>query len=68
MSESRDPEPQQPPERSRFGEWAYRIFGPAQVDGAIQGHSPEARESWKRRVAARRQEREDSARKRHERG
>jgi hypothetical protein len=36
----------------------FKIFGPAQVDGAIQGHSPEARDAWKRRVAARKQERE----------
>jgi hypothetical protein len=60
VSESSDPDPTQ---RSRFGEWAYRIFGPAQVDNAIQGHSPEARESWKRRVAARK---EEQARKRGE--
>jgi hypothetical protein len=50
-----------PRRRSKVGEWAYRIFGPAQVDNAIQGHSPEARESWKRRVAARK---EEQARKR----
>jgi hypothetical protein len=68
VTEPHDADADQPRTRSRFGEWAYRIFGPAQVDGAIQGHSPEARESWKRRVAARRQEREDHSRKRHERG
>jgi hypothetical protein len=27
-----------------------QIVGPATVDGAIQGHSPEARAHWKRRV------------------
>jgi hypothetical protein len=37
----------------------FKVFGPAQVEGAIQGHSPEARAAWKRRVAARRQERDE---------
>ncbi|MFI5956231.1 hypothetical protein [Cryptosporangium sp. NPDC051539] len=36
--------------RSRFGEWLFQIFGPPTVSGAIQGHSPEARAAWKRRV------------------
>jgi hypothetical protein len=36
-----------------------KLFGPAQVEGAVQGHSPEAREAWKRRMAARRAERAD---------
>lgn len=27
-----------------------QVLGPAAVEGAIQGHSPEAREHWKRRV------------------
>jgi hypothetical protein len=61
VTESNEPEPQQ--QRSRLGEWAYKIFGPAQVNNAIQGHSPEARDSWKRRVAARKAE---QARKRSE--
>lgn len=51
-----DPDAPQPRRRSRVGEWAYRIFGPAQVDNALQGHSPEAREAWKRRVAERRRD------------
>lgn len=54
---SNDPSPEQP-ERSRWQEWMFKIFGPAQVEGAVQGHSPEAREAWKRRLAARKQERE----------
>ena len=54
MSQSPE-DPKQP--RSRFGELMYKIFGPAQVEGAIQGHSPEARESWKRRLAERKKDR-----------
>jgi hypothetical protein len=50
VTQSQNPAPGQP--RSRIGEWMYRIFGPAQVDGALQGHSPEAREAWKK-IAAR---------------
>ena len=34
--------------RDRFGDFFFRIFGPATVEGAIQGWSPEAREQYKR--------------------
>ncbi|MFG1927097.1 hypothetical protein [Cryptosporangium sp. NPDC048952] len=44
---SEDPKPKK--ERRR-GAWLFQIFGPPTVKGAIQGHSPEAREAWKRRV------------------
>jgi hypothetical protein len=57
VTESNSPE-QQPEQRSRWAEFMVKLFGPAQVEGAIQGHSPEARDAWKRRVAARRAERE----------
>jgi hypothetical protein len=34
--------------RDRFGEFFFKIFGPATVEGAIQGWQPEAREEYKR--------------------
>jgi hypothetical protein len=55
MTQSDEPGPDR--QRSRLGEWMFKLFGPAQVEGAIQGHSAEARASWKRRVAARKEER-----------
>ena len=45
--------------KKRRGEWLFQIFGPPTVSGALQGHSPEAREAWKRRV-----EQERAARRR----
>ena len=58
VTEPTSPE-QQPEPRSRWAEFMVKLFGPAQVEGAVQGHSPEAREAWKRRMAARRAERAD---------
>jgi hypothetical protein len=37
-----------------------QIVGPATVDGAIQGHSPEARAAWKRRVEENRRVRREA--------
>ena len=34
----------------RIGAAVLQIVGPATVEGAIQGHSPEARAHWKHRV------------------
>ncbi|GAA0224711.1 hypothetical protein GCM10009539_07350 [Cryptosporangium japonicum] len=45
--------------KRRRGEWLFQIFGPPTVNGALQGHSAEAREAWKRRV-----EQERAARRR----
>jgi hypothetical protein len=36
-----------PTKRDRVGSAMYTFFGPATVEGAIQGHSPEARQAWK---------------------
>ncbi|MER7008026.1 hypothetical protein ABT297_33960 [Dactylosporangium sp. NPDC000555] len=36
------------PKKDRVGHFLFRIFGPATVEGAIQGWSPEAREQYKR--------------------
>ncbi|MGI5239161.1 hypothetical protein [Dactylosporangium sp. CA-139066] len=36
------------PKKDRVGNFLFRIFGPATVEGAIQGWSPEAREQYKR--------------------
>ncbi|MGI5185769.1 hypothetical protein ACQEVZ_56940 [Dactylosporangium sp. CA-152071] len=33
--------------KDRFGEFFFKIFGPATVEGAIQGWHPEAREQYK---------------------
>ena len=40
---SRRPEPK----KDRMGNFFFQIFGPATVEGAIQGWSPEAREQYK---------------------
>jgi len=36
------------PKRDRLGDFLFQIFGPANVQGAMQGWSPEAREQYKR--------------------
>ncbi|GAA4257721.1 hypothetical protein [Dactylosporangium darangshiense] len=36
------------PKKDRVGAFLFQIFGPATVEGAIQGWSPEAREQYKR--------------------
>ncbi|HTJ40056.1 MAG TPA: hypothetical protein VL738_43205 [Dactylosporangium sp.] len=36
------------PKKDRVGTFLFQIFGPATVEGAIQGWSPEAREQYKR--------------------
>jgi hypothetical protein len=41
----------------------FTVFGPAAVEGAIQGHSPEARAHWKNRVAANKRARAESRQK-----
>ena len=38
-----------------------QIVGPATVEGAIQGHSPEARAAWKRRVEENKRLRREAA-------
>ncbi|WP_433607708.1 hypothetical protein ACQP2P_33530 [Dactylosporangium sp. CA-139114] len=53
--------------KDRLGTFFFRIFGPATVEGAIQGWSPQARDQYKkmrenqRRAAAERRAAEDSA-------
>jgi len=37
-----------------------QVLGPAAVDGALQGHSPEARAQWKRVVEAGRRARAEA--------
>ncbi|MCO1596354.1 hypothetical protein M8C17_14420 [Micromonospora sp. RHAY321] len=55
-----------PGEGGRFMRWAYRhLAGPAEVQGAVQGGSAQARELWKRDLEERkRYTREQRARKR----
>lgn len=43
------------PKQDRFGEFFFKIFGPATVEGAIQGWQPEAREQY-RQLRARQKE------------
>jgi hypothetical protein len=45
--------------RDRLGQWLFKIFGPATVDGAVTGNTQEAREHWKRRMEAAKREREE---------
>ena len=52
-----------PEDRGWVGRMLYKVLGPATVEGALQGHSPEAREHWKRMVQARKQAREEQRRK-----
>ena len=48
--------------RDRMGTFFFKIFGPATVEGAIQGWSPEANAQWKRmQEDARRAKRERDA-------
>jgi hypothetical protein len=44
--------------RDRVSEWLFKVFGPATVEGAVTGNTPQAREHWKRRVEAAKRERE----------
>ncbi|MET7419935.1 hypothetical protein [Dactylosporangium sp. NPDC005555] len=36
------------PKKDRFGDAMFQVFGPATVEGAIQGWSPEAKAQYKR--------------------
>ncbi|GAA2642443.1 hypothetical protein GCM10010399_90490 [Dactylosporangium fulvum] len=48
--------------RDRAGTFFFRIFGPATVEGALHGCSPEARQQWKQfreRIKAAEAERRD---------
>ncbi|QGN46153.1 hypothetical protein ACN26Y_07565 [Micromonospora sp. WMMD558] len=62
-------EPKVPGEGGRLMAWAYRYFaGPAEVQGAVQGGSYQAREGWKQDLERRKQwSREQRERKRAER-
>jgi hypothetical protein len=53
--------------KDRFGEFFFKIFGPATVEGAIQGWQPEAREQYKR-LRARQKEQAAAARRDEGRG
>jgi hypothetical protein len=48
-------------QRDLLGDTLYKIFGAAELSGAepLAGHSPEAREAWKRQLAARKRQREE---------
>ena len=46
----------------RIGSALFKFFGPAAVEGAIQGHSPEARAHWKNRVEAEKRARAEARR------
>jgi hypothetical protein len=37
----------EPTVRDRMGSAMFYVLGPAAVEGALQGHSPEARAAWK---------------------
>jgi hypothetical protein len=56
-------------QRDLLGDTLYKIFGAAELGGAepLAGHSAEARDDWKRRVAARKRERAERRRPRAER-
>ncbi|GGM70246.1 hypothetical protein ACFFX1_07265 [Dactylosporangium sucinum] len=41
--------------RDRIGDFLFKIFGPATVEGAMQGWSPEAKAQWKRLQEANRE-------------
>ena len=41
----------------------FYVFGPATVDGALQGHTPEARRAWKDLVENNRRARQEAKRK-----
>jgi hypothetical protein len=47
---------------SRIESAMFTVFGPASVEGALQGHSPEARAHWKNRVAAEKRARAEASR------
>jgi hypothetical protein len=55
--------------RDLLGDTLYKIFGAAELGGAepLAGHSPEAREAWKRQLAARKRARAERRRPRTER-
>ncbi|GAA3456075.1 hypothetical protein [Dactylosporangium matsuzakiense] len=44
-----------PAKRDRVGTFFFRIFGPATVEGAIQGWSPEAQSQYKKMREAHKQ-------------
>ena len=48
--------------RKRLGSAMFYVLGPAAVDGALQGHSPEARAQWKSLVEANRRARAEARR------
>jgi hypothetical protein len=54
-----------PVSRDRLWSALLNVLGPASVDGAIQGHSPEARQAWKDLQESRKRVR-DEARRKHE--
>jgi hypothetical protein len=56
---------ERPKRRRGLWEVLYGVFGPAQVQGALQGHSPEAQQEWKRQVAERKRIREQEKRARN---
>ncbi|GAA5179844.1 hypothetical protein GCM10023322_10820 [Rugosimonospora acidiphila] len=47
--------------RDRLGSAMYRVLGPAAVQGALQGHSPEVRRAWKELQERNRQARREAA-------
>ena len=47
---------------SWIGRALFMALGPASVEGAIQGHSPEARAHWKMRVEANKRARAEARR------
>jgi hypothetical protein len=53
-----------PTMRDRVGKAVFHVLGPAAVEGALQGHSPEARAHWKSRVEANKRAREEARRQR----
>jgi hypothetical protein len=55
-----------PEQRDRLGSALFKILGPANVDGAIQGHSPEARKAWKDFLENQKRERDEARRQKEE--
>jgi hypothetical protein len=53
-----------PTKRDRLSSAVFYVLGPATVEGALQGHSPEARAQWKHRLEMNKQAREEARRKR----